>query len=223
MKSKKIAFIFPGQGAQYPGMGRDFIENFPQARQVFEEADDILERKLSTLILEGPEASLTETKNSQVAIFVVSMAILKVLQNLFPPITPFCCAGLSLGEYTALTAAGVFSFDQALALVQFRGQAMNDACERTKGSMAVVLGLEPEIVEKTVMSLHLPNDLWIANYNCPGQIVLSGTLKGIQKGTEAMLAAGAKRVLPLQVHGAFHSGLMQWAEDQLIDPIERIN
>jgi [acyl-carrier-protein] S-malonyltransferase len=222
MKSKKIAFLFPGQGAQYPGMGRDLLDNFSIARSVFEEADELLQRKISSIILNGPENTLTETKNSQVAIFIVGIALLRVVQNLYPHLIPFCCAGLSLGEFTALTAANFLSFDQALALVQYRGTVMNEACEQAKGTMAVVLGLDPELIEKTVKELQLPNDLWIANYNCPGQIVISGTAKGVQLGAEAILKAGAKRVLPLQVHGAFHSGLMKWAKDKLTDPINKL-
>lgn len=220
--SKKIAFLFPGQGAQYPGMGRDFFENFEQARHVFEEANDILGRNLSKLILEGPEKVLTETKNSQTAIFVSSMALLRVMESLFPSIKPTFCAGLSLGEYTALTAAGYLQFHEALKLVQFRGECMNEACERTTGSMAVVLGLEALTVEETVRACNLPNDLWVANFNCPGQIVISGTLKGIEAGSAALQAKGAKRVLPLQVHGAFHSGLMKLAEEKLAKPIQEI-
>ncbi len=215
-----IAFIFPGQGAQYPGMAKDFVSTFPVARHTLEEADDLLGRRLSTLILEGPENLLTETKNSQVGIFVASMAILRVLHNLYPHISPAACAGLSLGEYTALCASGKLSFKETLALVQYRGQYMNDACEEIPGSMAVVLGLEGPEVEAIVREVNLPHDLWVANFNCPGQVVLSGTLKGIEIGSAAAKIKGAKRVLPLQVHGAFHSGLMATAEKRLREPIE---
>lgn len=220
-QSKKIAFLFPGQGAQYPGMGRDFIEQYAIARHVFEEADDILERKLSKIILEGPEASLMETKNSQTGLFVVCHAMLAVLSALFPSLKPSVCAGLSLGEYTALTAAKMIAFQACLPLVQYRGQFMNEACEKTKGTMVVVVGLEGGQVEEIVKKIDLPQDLWVANLNCPGQVVLSGTLKGIEKGTEAVKVAGAKRVLPLQVHGAFHSGLMREAEERLAEPISQ--
>ncbi len=215
-----IAFIFPGQGAQYPGMAKDFVSTFAIARHTLEEADDLLGRKLSTLILEGPEKILTETKNSQVGIFVASMAILRVLQDLYPHISPGVCAGLSLGEYTALCASGRLSFKETLSLVQYRGQFMNDACEQIPGTMAVVLGLEGPDVEAIVKEVNLPHDLWVANFNCPGQVVLSGTLKGIEIGSAAAKAKGAKRVLPLQVHGAFHSGLMVGAERRLREPVE---
>ena len=213
-KLKRIAFLFPGQGAQYPGMAQDFYENFSCARMTFEEADDLLGDSLSKIILNGPADVLTETHHSQVGIYVTSLAILRVLQELYE-IKPHICAGLSLGEYSALTAAGYLSFSQALPLVKKRGLFMSQACEMTKGTMAVVMGLEADIVEKCVKDVNLPDDLWVANYNCPGQIVISGTQKGIAAGTEALKAHHAKRILPLQVHGAFHSGLMKSAQDKL--------
>ncbi len=215
MIKKKIAFIFPGQGAQYVGMAKDFYQQFADVRELFEEADDRLSRKLSTLILEGPETSLTETKNSQPAIYVTCLAMWKVLKKLFPFLSPYSCAGLSLGEYTALTVAEKLPFDVGLSLVNKRSQFMNEACEANPGTMAVILGLEGASVEKMVQELNLPRDLWVANYNCPGQVVIAGTLKGIEKGTAAAKLKGAKRILPLQVHGAFHSGLMRMAEEKL--------
>lgn len=219
-KFQRIAFLFPGQGSQYPGMARDFHDNFSAARLTFEEADDLLQRSLSTIILQGPENVLTETRNSQAGIYVASVAILRVVQERYD-LKPFICAGLSLGEYTALTAAEWLPFRQALSLVQYRGQFMNEACESTKGTMAVVMGLEAQEVEEIVREVNLPNDLWVANFNCPGQVVISGTLKGIEAGTAAAKARQAKRVLPLQVHGAFHSGLMQEAKDKLAPFIQK--
>lgn len=219
----KFAFIFPGQGAQYPGMAKDFVQSYPVARQTLEEADDLLKYKLSTLILEGPEDKLTQTKNSQLGIFVASIALLRVLNGQMPGIQPKICAGLSLGEYTALCASGRLSFPETLFLVQHRGQYMNDACEQHPGTMAVVLGLEGHQVESLVQELNLPQDLWAANFNCPGQTVISGTLKGIEAATAAAKAKGAKRVLPLQVHGAFHSGLMSSAEERLKTHIDAVN
>jgi [acyl-carrier-protein] S-malonyltransferase len=219
-KYQRIAFLFPGQGAQYPGMAQDFIHNFSAVRLTFEEADDLLKRPLSSIILNGPEAELTETKNSQTGIYVTSMAILRVVQELYD-IKPFVCAGLSLGEYTALTAAEWLPFLQALPLVQWRGQFMNEACESSKGTMAVIMGLDAQTVEKLVQEVNLPHDLWVANFNCPGQVVISGTLKGIEAGTEAAKAHQAKRILPLPVHGAFHSGLMQKAQEKLAPFIQK--
>lgn len=214
-KQRKIAFLFPGQGAQYPGMGKDFVEAYPEARMTLEEADDILSRKLSTIILNGPIEIMTETKNSQPAIYIISVALLRVIQKLFPDLKPSVCAGLSLGEYTAVNASGRLEFSHGLQLVQHRGQFMNDACENVKGSMAVILGLDGTAVESLVKEAALPNDLWAANFNCPGQVVISGTPKGIEQGITAAKAKGAKRALPLQVHGAFHSGLMKQAEERL--------
>lgn len=216
-----IVFLFPGQGVQYPGMGKDFVEHYPIARHTFEEAEDILQRKLTSLIFTGPENVLTETRNSQVAIYLVSIAILRVLETLFPSLKPSICAGLSLGEYTALTASRKISFEHCLPIVQMRGNFMHEACEQTKGTMAVVMGLDEQQVVDMIKEVNLPNDLWAANFNCPGQVVISGTIKGIEAGTAMAKAKGAKRVLPLQVHGAFHSGLMRSAEEKLTPYIQQ--
>lgn len=214
-KYQKIAFLFPGQGAQYVGMGKDFIAAFPTARQTFQEADDILNRNLTNIIVEGPEDVLTETRNSQTGIYVTSIALLRVLKELFPILIPSYCAGLSLGEYSALHASNRITYADGLSIVQHRGQFMNDACEMTRGTMAVILGMDADAVETLVKEVNLPRELWVANFNCPGQVVISGTIKGIEAGTAAAKAKGAKRVLPLQVYGAFHSGLMQKAEERL--------
>jgi [acyl-carrier-protein] S-malonyltransferase len=217
---EKIASFFPGQGAQYPGMARDFVDNFSAARLTFEEADDLLRYRLSEIVLNGPEQILKETKNSQLGIYVTGIAIFRVVQELYG-FQPHVCAGLSLGEYTALTAGGWLPFMKALPLVQHRGQFMNDACESTVGTMVVVMGLDNAVVEKIVQEVNLPNDVWIANYNCPGQIVLSGTLRGINAAAEVAKKHQAKRVLPLQVYGAFHSGLMKSAQEKLTPYIQQ--
>jgi [acyl-carrier-protein] S-malonyltransferase len=219
---KKTAFLFPGQGAQNVGMGKDFAENYSSARHVFEEADDLLKRNLSKIIWEGPDALLTETRNSQVGIYVTSMAILRVLTEQFPKLKPAYCAGLSLGEYSALTASGKLSFQETLMLVDKRGQYMNDACEAIKGTMAVVMGMESAAVEQMVQEINLPHDLWVANLNCPGQVVISGTAQGIEAASKVAKEKGAKRVLPLAVHGAFHSGLMAAAEKRLEPEINEV-
>lgn len=220
--NKKIAFLFPGQGAQVVGMGKDFYAHFREARDLFQEGDEILGRSLSKTIFEGPPETLTETRNSQTGIYLTSMAILRVLEQQFPVLQPTVCAGLSLGEYTALTASGRISFESCLPLVQFRGEAMNAACEATQGMMAVVLGLSAEEVEALVKEQNLPNDLWVANFNCPGQTVISGTIKGVNAGMVAAKERGAKRAIPLKVHGAFHSGLMRLAEEKLAEKLREI-
>ncbi len=212
----KKAFIFPGQGAQYPGMGKDFYEAFSIARETFEEADDILGMGLKKCIFEGPASDLTLTKNSQPAIYIVSMAILRTLLSQFPDLKPSICAGLSLGEYTALTAAGKISFKEALLLVKARAEYMHEACISHPGTMQVVLGMEETQIEKIITG-----NAWVANLNCPGQVVIAGTLLGIEKAAADLKAAGAKRVLPLDVSGAFHSPLMQDAQDRLTPIIEQ--
>lgn len=222
-KYQKIAFLFPGQGAQYPGMGKDFIEHFSAAKLLFEEANDLLKRNITDVVMHGPENTLTETRNSQTGIFLVSMALLKVINQAFPLLKPFASAGLSLGEYSALTAAKALEFQEALPLVEKRGQFMNEACLTTKGTMAVIMGLDNAQVEELIKEANCPNDLWAANFNCPGQVVISGTLKGVAEGSRLAKEKGAKRVLPLQVHGAFHSGLMRSAEEKLKEALQLIH
>lgn len=202
-------------------MAKDFYDTFPEAKEVFDQADSILRYELSDLIFNGPMETLTETRHSQPAIFVSSMAILAVIQKHFPSLKPSACAGLSLGEYSALCAAGALSFEAALPLVQARAQLMHAACEAHKGTMAVALGLTDEAAIEVVKKANLPNDLWAANFNCPGQVVFSGTSKGIERAMELAKEAGARRVMPLQVHGAFHSGMMQEAADRLEAQLEK--
>lgn len=215
MNNRKLAFLFPGQGAQYPGMAKDFYDAFSEAREVFEEADEILGLRFSDLIFNGPADELTLTKNSQLGIYIASAAILRTVQKQFPDLQPAVCAGLSLGEYTALLAAGKITFADGIKLVQARAQYMNDACIAHPGTMQVVLGLTPEAVEEAIQHINPPHQVWIANLNCPGQVVIAGTQSGIQAAAELLKSKGAKRVLPLDVSGAFHSGLMQEAQERL--------
>ncbi len=215
---KKIAFLFPGQGAQYPGMGKDFYDAFPVAKAVFDEADQILNENLSKVIFEGPADLLTQTKNSQTAIFVASIAILRTIQQQLPDLEPAVCSGLSLGEYTALCASNRLDFANTLKLVRERARLMNEACEKVPGTMAAVLGLDALGIQAAVKGLE---GVWVANYNAPGQTVVSGTKEGIEKAALILKEKGAKRVLPLTVHGAFHSGLMQSAQDGLSPWIEK--
>lgn len=219
MTKKKFAFLFPGQGAQYLGMAKGFYEQFAVARRTFEEANDILHRNLSKIVFDGPEDELIETRNSQTGIYVSSIAILRALQERIPTLKPAVCAGLSLGEYTALTASGRIDFTKGLELVDKRGQYMNDACEATKGTMAVIMGLDSQVIEEMVRELDMPHDLWAANFNCPLQVVISGTAQGVEAGMHAAKARGAKMIVPLRVHGAFHSGLMRYAEERLADHV----
>ncbi len=193
-------------------MGRDFYDAFSVAKETFQEADDLLKEKLSKIIFEGPLDLLTETKHSQLAIFVNSMAILRVLQQQLPNWVPDACAGLSLGEYTALSASKRLGFKETLLLVRERALLMNEACEKIPGTMAAVLGLSAEEIRAAVQGL---SGVWIANFNAPGQTVVSGTKEGIEKAAILLKDKGAKRVIPLTVHGAFHSGLMQSAQEGL--------
>lgn len=215
-----IAYLFPGQGAQHVGMGKDFYDSYAIAKETVQEANDILKRDLMKIIFEGPQNVLTETRHSQTAIFVISVALLRVLQSLFTEMQPFCTAGLSLGEYTALYAAQKFSFADGLMLVEKRGELMNQACEKNKGGMAVIIGLEPLQVEQLIKECNLPNELCAANFNSPDQVVISGTPRGIEAGSTLAKAKGARMIMPLSVHGAFHSFLMKSAEEELAPYIE---
>lgn len=217
---KRIVFLFPGQGSQYCGMGRDVYEAYPSARRVFEEADQILGFSLSNLIFEGPEEQLTLTKNSQAAIFVTSMALLAVFREQHPEVVPVICAGLSLGEYTALCAAGKISFQDCLHLVRSRGLFMHQASEKYPGGLSAVLGLEAEEVEHIIQEMK--DDVWVANLNCPKQVVISGTHEALKRAEDQLKAQGAKRVLPLDVSGAFHSGLMKEAQELLKEKINQV-
>ncbi len=218
----KIAYIFPGQGAQYVGMGKDFYDHFEAAKRVFEEADEHLHRHFSQLIFEGPQTELTQTKNSQMAIYIMSWAVYRALQAECPEIAPIVCAGLSLGEYTALVAAGKLSFLEGLSLVEKRALLMQQACESFPGSMRVVLGLEDAAVEDIIAPISASAQVWVANLNCPGQVVIAGTLSGLDLAAELLKQKGAKRILPLDVSGAFHSGLMQSAKDRLAPYIAEV-
>ncbi len=216
ISSEKIAFIFPGQGESHSvGMGRDFYDQYQIVRDTFEEASKITGVDLKSLIFDGPLETLSETQNCQIAIYLVSISILRVLKQEFPGLKPTFVGGLSLGEYTAATAAGVLTFAQGVELVYARGRLMQKACEENPSTMAVILGLSEEEVQSILADIGCPDDLWLANLNCPGQIVVSGTQKGIDKLLICAKEKGAKRVLPLNVAGAFHSPLMQTAADAL--------
>lgn len=209
------AYIFPGQGAQFSGMGLDLYENSPLAQELFEKANDILGFHITDIMFEGSAEDLKETKVTQPAIFLHSVILAKTLGDTFKP---DMVAGHSLGEFSALVAAGALTFEDGLKLVSQRAQAMQKACELQPSTMAAVLGLEDAIVEKTCATIK--GVVVAANYNCPGQLVISGDVEAINKACEALKEAGARRALVLPVGGAFHSPLMEPAREELAAAIE---
>lgn len=204
------AYVFPGQGAQYPGMGKDLYTNYPAAKELFDLADQVLGFSLSSIMFEGTAEELKETKVTQPAIFTMSVIMAKLLGNDF---TPDLVAGHSLGEFSALTAAGALSFEDALVLVSKRAMAMQKACETTPSTMAAILGLSDQQVEDICVSVD--GIVVAANYNCPGQLVISGELTAVEKSCEKATQAGARRAIILPVGGAFHSPLMEPAREEL--------
>jgi [acyl-carrier-protein] S-malonyltransferase len=208
------AFIFPGQGAQFVGMGKDIYEANPKAKQLFDEADKILGFPISQIMFAGSADELKQTKVTQPAVFIHSVAI-ALSQDLQKP---EMVAGHSLGEFSSLVANQTLSFEDALRLVSNRAQAMQKACEINPSTMAAILGLDDKVVEDICASID--EVVVAANYNCPGQLVISGSMKGIEIACEKMKEAGAKRALPLQVGGAFHSPLMEPAREELAAAIE---
>jgi [acyl-carrier-protein] S-malonyltransferase len=209
------AYVFPGQGAQFVGMGKDLYDNSPLAKDLFEKANEILGFRITDLMFAGTDEDLRQTKVTQPAIFLHSVIIAKVMGNEFKP---EMVAGHSLGEFSALVANGALSFEDGLTLVSKRALAMQKACEIEPSTMAAILGLDDEVVEKVCSEI---DDIVVpANYNSPGQLVISGSIKGIDTACEKLKEAGAKRALPLKVGGAFHSPLMEPARVELAKAIE---
>ncbi|MBR1922236.1 MAG: ACP S-malonyltransferase [Paludibacteraceae bacterium] len=208
------AFVFPGQGAQYSGMGKDLYEAYPLAKQMFETANKILQFPISDIMFEGSDDDLRQTRVTQPAVFIHSVICCRVMTIQQPDMV----AGHSLGEYSALVACGALRYEDALLLVSKRAQAMQKACEMQPSTMAAVLGLPDEQVSDICQRIH-EHIVVAANFNCPGQVVISGTVEGVEEACRQLKAAGAKRALRLAVGGAFHSPLMQTAAEELKEAI----
>src|SRR5688572_23281169 len=207
----KIALLFAGQGAQVVGMGKDLAESFPSAKAWFERANAALSYDLGEICFRGPESELTKTENAQPGIFLVSWVAFQLLKERVPGLKFEATAGLSLGEFTALTAAGAVSFEEGLRVVRQRGRFMQEACDLTRGGMAAVIGLE----EAPTREVCAEAGVVLANLNCPGQLVISGEADRIAKAVDLAKAKGAKRAIPLPVAGAYHSPLMASAQPKL--------
>lgn len=218
-KIKKMkAFVFPGQGAQFVGMGKDLYENNAEAREMFEKANEILGFRITDLMFEGTPEDLKQTKVTQPAVFLHSVILAKTMGEEF---APDMVAGHSLGEFSALVAAGAMSFEDGLKLVSQRAQAMQKACEVAPSTMAAIIGLPDEKIEEICAEINKEGSVVVpANYNNPGQLVISGNVEAVQAACEKLKEAGAKRALVLPVGGAFHSPLMQPAKDELQAAIE---
>jgi [acyl-carrier-protein] S-malonyltransferase len=217
----KHAFVFPGQGAQYPGMGKTYYDSSSFSKKIIEQANDILGFRISDVMFNGAEEDLKQTNITQPAIFLHSIIVFKSIEGAKPDMV----AGHSLGEFSALVANGTLSFETALELVSLRAKAMQKACEQTPSTMAAVLGLADDKVEEICKQVQEETSEVVvpANYNCPGQLVISGSIKGVEIACEQLKAAGAKRALMLPVGGAFHSPLMEPARNELKAAIQKTN
>lgn len=209
--ANKVVVLFSGQGAQKVGMGKDLVETFPSAKALFDKADAALGRSLSSVMFEGPDEELTRTGNCQPALYLHGLACLEVLKEKLPKLEIVTAAGLSLGEFTAHAAAGTFSFEDGLKVVEQRGAFMEEACNATEGGMAAMIGGD----EEAVKALAADSDVDVANFNAPGQIVVSGSVAGVDAAVAGAKERGIRMAKKLKVAGAYHSRLMQSAQDKL--------
>jgi [acyl-carrier-protein] S-malonyltransferase len=214
----KTAWLFAGQGAQVVGMGKDLAEKFPSAKAWFDRANAALGYDLASICFNGSEADLTKTENAQPGIFLVSWVCFELLKDKVPNLKFDAAAGLSLGEFAALTAAGAMSFEDGLRVVRQRGKFMQEACDATRGGMAAIIGLDENLTREVCAEAGVV----LANLNCPGQLVISGEVEKISKAVELAKARGAKRALPLAVAGAYHSPLMASAQPKLQNELAKI-
>jgi [acyl-carrier-protein] S-malonyltransferase len=215
---KDFVFLFPGQGSQYMGMGKDFYEGYPVVKRLFEEASDLVKKDFTTLCFEGPESTLVQTENVQPAITLVNLACLQVLRE--EGVVPSAAAGHSLGEYAALSAAGVFSFADTMRLVHFRGTVMKEAADRHPGGMTAVFGLDMETLSAICGEVKKTGSVEVANHNSPRQAVLTGEKEALQKAAELAKKKGAKLVVPLKVSGPWHSRFMTEAKERMKEVLQ---